>query len=1123
MRSRTAYIALLLLGLLISLPGIAYSQQLSQVQDPELRLQLRHALGALQNQLAEMPSLDREMAPAKFDDDSTHLGGIAGVINGISDADSAWVLAVAAHLFEDPTAWALGEVMPGGKFMITGLKRGTYIVMAGAPGYLAQYFSHGYTVWEAHPVEVNPPEIMHGIDFFLEPSLEGSGSISGHVMDAEDGSPISGAIVYAYMENNPFFGVRTLSNDDGSYTLPDLRSGTYRVFAAAEGYFEQVYNDSTGADGILVTVVDGEDTSGIDFNLHKGGTISGQIVDGEGQPIAGANIEAYPQHDFEPYPDERNFYGWATTDENGNYTISGLGDASYIVSAHVYGEWFNITRWYDNADRFEDATPVPVAFGDDVSGIDFVFDVTTEVGSLAGRIIMEDGTPATQAWVRLESVDRPNFYFYGNAHPDSDGNYVLRNVPVGAYRVVLEYWTQWFYNVMWYDGATNPEEATPVEILADQRTEGIDFEIPGADGVLQGTVTDKSGKPIANAFIQISSDGFGRPYEDIDLGRPIDLWAYANTDRDGAFSIEHIPDGEYVIAVFYCYIQECVQQWWPQADTPDRAEPVIVKDGQSEPGSIDFILPISLGNASISGVVNHTDGHPLAGAQVSLMPFENITPGVPDYGGNQLYTTTDSTGQYAFDFLPAGTFLVHASYWEDGGYAEQWYEGAPSAIEATPIPLGADETRSDIDFKLDVIPLYGSVAGQVFFEDGEAIRRAYVEAVPFYRDYADAIWWPYEHHAVTDDNGEFLMENLYEGEYLINVYAQGAEGVVDDSLGLNSLHVKIAGGEITRIEAPMRRQAEGPGEIAGIVTGEQGEPLEIAVIQAQPVIDFGPAYYTAIADENGNYRLTDLPEGQYYIQVRAPWHLTEYYDDAFDPSEAMLIDVTSDRPVEGIDIALSPLYILATDDALEGGRAGDAGQGSLIFGTVSDDNGDPIVDATVYVLDESGQALLSGQTHADGMYEISGVPPGPSYRLKATRVGYQSRYNEDAHNTDAAPPLTMNGSRLQVNFTLQKSTTATGTDEDSPLPAGLTVLGNYPNPFHTQTTIRLSMPETQPIEVTIYDALGREIQQLYNGVLPAGSHDLTWSPSDVNLSSGLYFYRILAGRQTLSGKMIYME
>jgi hypothetical protein len=113
----------------------------------------------------------------------------------------------------------------------------------------------------------------------------------------------------------------------------------------------------------------------------------------------------------------------------------------------------------------------------------------------------------------------------------------------------------------------------------------------------------------------------------------------------------------------------------------------------------------------------------------------------------------------------------------------------------------------------------------------------------------------------------------------------------------------------------------------------------------------------------------------------------------------------------------------------------------------------------------------------------------------------------------------MSGGRYEVNFVLAAGSKPTGADPD-PLPARLSLSGNFPNPFREETTISLSVPDPVHLTVTVYDALGREIETLYEGVMPTGINNVRWHPNDASLSSGLYFYRITDGQRNLTGKMV---
>ncbi len=65
---------------------------------------------------------------------------------------------------------------------------------------------------------------------------------------------------------------------------------------------------------------------------------------------------------------------------------------------------------------------------------------------------------------------------------------------------------------------------------------------------------------------------------------------------------------------------------------------------------------------------------------------------------------------------------------------------------------------------------------------------------------------------------------------------------------------------------------------------------------------------------------------------------------------------------------------------------------------------------------------------------------------------------------------------------------------------------NYPNPFNPETKIHFMIPQSSYINLTIYNSLGQEVQQLYDGIKEVGSYDLSFSAKD--LPSGLYFYTL---------------
>jgi len=80
---------------------------------------------------------------------------------------------------------------------------------------------------------------------------------------------------------------------------------------------------------------------------------------------------------------------------------------------------------------------------------------------------------------------------------------------------------------------------------------------------------------------------------------------------------------------------------------------------------------------------------------------------------------------------------------------------------------------------------------------------------------------------------------------------------------------------------------------------------------------------------------------------------------------------------------------------------------------------------------------------------------------------------------------------------------------------------NYPNPFNPTTTIMYSIPEISKVSLTLFNLLGQEIITLVNDEKPAGNYSVNLNA--VNLSSGVYFYRLKAGNFVETKKMILLK
>lgn len=76
----------------------------------------------------------------------------------------------------------------------------------------------------------------------------------------------------------------------------------------------------------------------------------------------------------------------------------------------------------------------------------------------------------------------------------------------------------------------------------------------------------------------------------------------------------------------------------------------------------------------------------------------------------------------------------------------------------------------------------------------------------------------------------------------------------------------------------------------------------------------------------------------------------------------------------------------------------------------------------------------------------------------------------------------------------------------SEVPAKFSLNQNYPNPFNPVTNIKFSVPKAGNVRLVVFDALGREVAELVNQNLKAGTFNYDFDASQ--LSTGVYFYRL---------------
>ena len=96
-----------------------------------------------------------------------------------------------------------------------------------------------------------------------------------------------------------------------------------------------------------------------------------------------------------------------------------------------------------------------------------------------------------------------------------------------------------------------------------------------------------------------------------------------------------------------------------------------------------------------------------------------------------------------------------------------------------------------------------------------------------------------------------------------------------------------------------------------------------------------------------------------------------------------------------------------------------------------------------------------------------------------------------------------------------------GVEDDPVLPQKFKLYQNYPNPFNPVTTIEYQLPNSSFVDLVVYNIQGQLVERLVHAQQSPGTYMIKWNAS--NVSSGIYFYKILAGEYTLSRKLLLLK
>lgn len=102
------------------------------------------------------------------------------------------------------------------------------------------------------------------------------------------------------------------------------------------------------------------------------------------------------------------------------------------------------------------------------------------------------------------------------------------------------------------------------------------------------------------------------------------------------------------------------------------------------------------------------------------------------------------------------------------------------------------------------------------------------------------------------------------------------------------------------------------------------------------------------------------------------------------------------------------------------------------------------------------------------------------------------------------------------------STTTVGINPISGnVPSAFKVYDAYPNPFNPSTRIKFDIPKSASVRILIYDMTGRQVDNLYEGYVSAGTFETVWKADKFN--SGIYLIKFVANEFSMAKKLMLVK
>jgi hypothetical protein len=282
-----------------------------------------------------------------------------------------------------------------------------------------------------------PGEIARPASRPTPPVSEDTAIVRGRVT-AADGRPLRLARV-GLVETTTRRSMGVATDDEGRYEFSELAAGTYTVIARKAGFAAMEYGQRRPSDpGRRIRVVNGQTVDKIDFTLPSASTMTGRVVDENGDAIEDATVSVYTmtivsgRRRLVPAGISRR------TDDFGRFRLFSVDPGEYVLSAAVAMTGPHVLPGYAPAyfpgtPSLADAQVLAVKTGDELFGLDLRL-APGRAAKISGTVVDSLGQPL-QGEVFLDASRRSGVLAAPaiRLRPDANGAFQFVNIAPGDY------------------------------------------------------------------------------------------------------------------------------------------------------------------------------------------------------------------------------------------------------------------------------------------------------------------------------------------------------------------------------------------------------------------------------------------------------------------------------------------------------------------------------------------------------------------------------------------------------------------------------------------------------------------------------------------------------------------